>query len=235
MLGKLRDTWRRRPFPTSLESLRKMRISYSQFGEDLIATLLLGYERTEGLYVDVGCYDPVQWSNTWLFYQRGWSGLCIDPHPTAAQRWKDRRPRDRFVQAGAGPRGTLHYLMYEQFPACNRLVGAAEKDAALCEEPAPQEALPVEVFPLDELLAKHLEGGGREIDLMSVDCEGMDLEVLKTNDFTRFRPQVLIVEEHGEKAAGGIHEFLIGLGYVRVASMVLSAVYAVPERARVLR
>jgi len=209
-----------------------MRISYSQFGEDLIATLLLGYERTEGLYVDVGCYDPIQWSNTWLFYQRGWSGLCIDPNPAAAQRWKDRRPRDRFVQAGAGPRGMLHYMMYADFPACNHLVTEADKEAAFRKEPAPITSIPVEVIPLADLFEEHVGGSGNVIDLMCVDCEGMDLEVLKTNDFERFRPRVLIVEDSTEKVAGDINVFLTGLGYVRVASMVLSAVYAVPECAR---
>ena len=71
------------------------RISYSQFGEDIAAhTLLKQYQIEHGFYLDVGAYHPVYLSNTYLFYQRGWSGITIEPTPGSAAEFRAIRPRD---------------------------------------------------------------------------------------------------------------------------------------------
>ena len=54
-----------------------VRTYYSQFGEDTILRELLGKKRG-GVYVDVGCYHPRKFSNTYLLHRRGWSGVNID-------------------------------------------------------------------------------------------------------------------------------------------------------------
>ena len=54
----------------------------------------------------------------------------------------------------------------------------------------------VEVVPLLEILDKHMPKG-REIDFLSVDVEGRDLDVLKSNDWLRYRPSYLLAELRG--------------------------------------
>ena len=51
----------------------------SQFDEDEILAGLLPEEF--GVYVDIGAFDPVECSNTWQFYKRGWRGLLVEPLP----------------------------------------------------------------------------------------------------------------------------------------------------------
>ena len=123
MFRKLLAKFSRRPFPRNLHALRSCRVSYVQFGEDLFLTSLLGYERTEGTYVDIGCYHPVDYSNTYIFYQRGWSGLAIDANPDWKPEWQKFRPRDKFINAAIGlSEGSMHYVMNSRYPACNRLL-----------------------------------------------------------------------------------------------------------------
>src|SRR5271165_6778360 len=55
------------------------RTYFSQCGEDRIAARILS-DVERGTYVDVGANDPINMSNTYHFYKRGWSGICIEPH-----------------------------------------------------------------------------------------------------------------------------------------------------------
>ena len=64
--------------------------SYSQEGEDLVLRRYLE-GRTSGFYVDVGAHDPKRFSNTHLFYERGWRGINIEPSPAAMKNFmRDR-------------------------------------------------------------------------------------------------------------------------------------------------
>jgi FkbM family methyltransferase len=191
MFDLVRRKIRRRPFPLNIPALRACRVSYSQHGEDLFLTLLLGYERSHGVYVDIGCFQPIVFSNTYIFYQRGWKGLAIDPNPQFRQAWRRYRPRDTFLNlAISKTRGRMTYLIDRQFSPMNKVLHGNEVTGF---DPAQHEVSSCEAAPLAEVLSQHLEGN--QIDLMSVDCEGMDLEVLESNDWNKYRPLVLAVED----------------------------------------
>ena len=66
-----------RPFVDNyFGQIRNRRISYSQEGEDLVVDRLLNGKRN-GFYVEVGCHHPYRYSNTFMFYKKGWRGICI--------------------------------------------------------------------------------------------------------------------------------------------------------------
>ena len=48
-------------------------LCYSQEGEDMILSKIFGGQKS-GFYVDVGAHHPLRFSNTYLFYLRGWGG-----------------------------------------------------------------------------------------------------------------------------------------------------------------
>lgn len=166
--------------------------SYSQYGEDMVLKAVFarypsGYS---GCYVDVGAHHPLKFSNSRFFYERGWSGICIDPLPGAAALFARWRPRDTFLQLGVGvTEGELTYFMFDS-AAHNTF---SEKVARECgqRETAREK---VKVLPLRQILAEHVSAG-RDIDFLSVDAEGMDLPVLCSNDWARYRPRVVVVEE----------------------------------------
>jgi hypothetical protein len=79
-----------------------MPTSYSYAGEDLVALELLG--DGSGTYVDIGANHPTRANNTYLFYELGWSGVCLEPVPAAAAAPARSRPRDLFLNLAASDR-----------------------------------------------------------------------------------------------------------------------------------
>ena len=72
------------------------KVSYSQNREDiLLARALPG--RT-GFYIDVGAADPIEFSVTKLFYDRGWSGVNVEPQADYYRKLVADRPRDTNLQ-----------------------------------------------------------------------------------------------------------------------------------------
>lgn len=166
-------------------------VCYGQDGEDLILDRLLE-RQSSGFYVDVGAHHPVRFSNTYLFYRRGWRGINIDAMPGAMKAFQRHRPRDINLECGvAASSGTLRYYRFNE-PALNTFDAqeARRKDAAPYHL---QDTVEVQVEPLRDLLARHLPAG-QAIDFLSVDVEGKDEEVLRSNDWQRYRPRFVLAE-----------------------------------------
>lgn len=168
--------------------------SYAQSGEDIVADVELG-RRKNGFYVDIGAYHPKLFSNTYLFYKRGWSGICVDPNPLLEDLYKKARPRDKFLNVGVGAKEDVaEYFMYEEAEANTFSVKQAEKN----ENEAGRKRTDIRmtaILPLRTVFAKYLPNEDIKIDLLSVDAEGMDEEILRSNDWKKFRPEVIICED----------------------------------------
>lgn len=173
------------------DSAMQSNLCYSQDGEDLILDRLLE-RQAQGFYVDVGAHHPVRFSNTYLFYKRGWRGINIDAMPGSMKAFERMRPRDINIESGvAGQAGVLTYYRFNE-PALNTF----DEAEALRKNVSPyrlMERLPVAVRRLDELLDQYLPPG-QEIDFLSVDVEGKDYEVLESNDWARYRPRYILAE-----------------------------------------
>ena len=180
--------------------------SYAQNGEDLqIAHYVGGRERVT--YIDVGCLWPRHFSNSYFFYERGGHGLCIDANPTVAEGYMRVRPRDLFLNCGvAAERGTMTYYMHES-PVFNTFSAehAAElaKRLAATGDPPQREGrtligtVEVPTMTLDEAVQSTgfaARCGGR-VDFLSVDVEGLELQVLSGFSFQELRPRVVVIED----------------------------------------
>ena len=73
--------------------------SFSHDGEDLILIKYLSNLKN-GNYIDIGSHQPVNGSNTFFFYLKGWKGICIDPLPNLKYKYSLIRRRDKFINAG---------------------------------------------------------------------------------------------------------------------------------------
>ena len=80
---------------------RDIRLSFSQFGEDLLVQQIL--RKDAGIYLDIGANHPVRFSNTYHLYRfRAWHGLLVEPNPVLAELLRSRRPRDVVLAAAVG-------------------------------------------------------------------------------------------------------------------------------------
>ena len=164
---------------------------YSEFGEDFIAAVLLGF-RSSGFYVDIGAFRPKELSATYYFYKKlNWSGIAIEPNPTAKKLFKALRPRDIFINKGVTDiNGKLTYYEFQD-PTLNSFSEKVyESNRSILTN-----KINIIVNRLDEILDQYIPTG-TTIDLMNIDAEGLDLNVLKSNDWKRFSPEVLMIEDH---------------------------------------
>ncbi len=186
-----------KPVWQALSSIRQQwftryaRDSYSQEGEDLLLERYL-YNKRTGFYIDVGAHHPKRFSNTYRLYLQGWRGLNIDANPGSMRMFRRMRPRDINIEAAVSSVSEeLTYYVFNE-PALNTfdkqlaLKWAAEKSFIT------QEIKTVPV-PLWRLLDQYVPQNVN-IDLLTVDVEGLDYDVLQSNDWTRYSPEYILVE-----------------------------------------
>ncbi len=159
--------------------------SYSQEGEDMILRRIFEYSEP-GFYVDIGAHHPKRFSNTYWFYKKGWRGININATPGSMKLFNKRRGGDINLEiAVASEKREMTYHIFNE-PAVNtfdeKFADKAIDDG--CELIRKQK---IETKILKEILVEYLPKN-KKIDFMSIDVEGFDLEVLKSNDFGLFRP-----------------------------------------------
>ncbi len=169
-------------------------ISFSQEGEDILLKRLLGAKKENGFYIDVGAHHPKRFSNTYYFYCKGWRGINIDAMPDSMLAFQKDRPRDINLEMGVSEvQGELLYYIFND-PALNTFSKseAQKKDALTGYEII--EKRTVATFRLEDILEKHLPSK-QDINFMSIDVEGLDLEVIHSNNWKKFRPQLVLAED----------------------------------------
>ncbi len=167
--------------------------SFSSAGEDMILRHIIGSDKQDGFYVDVGAYHPVLFSNTYFFYLYGWRGINIEARPGSRRLFDKLRSRDINLEVGvSSERGEMIYYLIDDDSTMNSFSRDFLEHLGMLGEV--KREIPVRVFPLAELLEENLPEG-QAIDFMNVDVEGHDLEVLKSNDWERFRPRFVVVED----------------------------------------
>jgi FkbM family methyltransferase len=203
--------------------------SYSQDGEDVVLSAFFESKRKhKGFFVDVGAHHPVRFSNTWMFYRKGWRGINIDPTPGSMKMFNILRSRDINLELGiGGEEGFLNFYCFNE-PALNTF---DEKVATARNTGKPYKitkTIPVKIQPLSDVLTKYLPAN-TTIDFMSVDVEGLDLEVLKSNDWIRFSPKFILVEDTSfslnQPQLSDTHKYLTEKGYSLCAAVKRTNIY----------
>jgi len=188
------------------------RLSFSQFGEDLMLDNVFSRNGVVGgFYVEVGAFDPFMYSNTYFFYKKGWRGLLVEPNPTAYKRLCELRPRDTVINTAIS--SSVGVLPFVVDNACSGVLD----ESYTFRHKENQEVIEVPCSRLSDILGQYAVGVS--IDFLSVDCEGHDLAVLKSNDWSRFRPKVVSAEDHEPRYDGPIHDYMVSQGYVYLCKL----------------
>lgn len=192
--------------------------SYAQEGEDMVLNRIFG-DKT-GFYVDVGAHHPMRFSNTYALYKKGWKGINIEPNPDNFKLFKKFRKKDINLNIGisAGP-SKLNYYMFNE-SALNTFDKNVKNERENSKGYFLKNTIEVNTYPLGNVLKQFSEQFD-VIDLMTVDVEGYDLEVLKSNDWRTFKPSWILVEQLNLKDLSikdfEINNFLESHGYVLFA------------------
>lgn len=202
--------------------------SYSQCQEDLILDRLVHHKR-QGFYVDIGACDPIRFNNTTRFYKRGWHGINIEP---GVSQWKEiiaKRPKDINLNIGVGlKKDSLTY--YSIDPPTLSTFQQNQAHAHIKQGFHILEKVRVPVLPLKNIFQKYVKK--KYIDFISIDVEGMEMQVLASNDWKIFRPYFICIESadysktnEGRDNCEHIGTFLKKVGYVKVFDNGLNSFY----------
>ncbi len=203
--------------------------SFSQDGEDVV--LLAFFEnkkRYRGFFVDVGAHHPVRFSNTWIFYRRGWRGINIDPTPGSMRRFRLLRGRDINLEIGVGSKASsLTFFCFNE-PALNTFDPDLAKSRNTGHPYRITKEVSVPIKPLAQILDETLPQG-QKIDFLTIDVEGLDFEVLQSNDWTKYPAEFVLVEDPNFRPdapeGSNIYRYLKSQGYRVVATLKRTVMY----------
>ncbi len=191
--------------------------SFSQNGEDVIIDKLLKGKKS-GFYVDVGAYDPERFSNTKRFYLKGWKGVNIEPNPDNIYKFYKARKRDVNLNVGIGTK-EKSFNFYKMFPSTLSTFSKHKAEEYQEEGFALDSISRIRMTSLSKVFRKYEV---KTIDFMSIDTEGYDLDVLKSNDWIKFRPKIVIVETVNTP---GVEKFMVANFYRKAYANKLNSIF----------
>lgn len=200
---KIRDVLKKLPFGIATKIILLKLVNkilgnftsffYSQTGEDIIISTLLGHKKN-GFYIDIGCNDPIRYSNTFQLYLNGWSGICVDANSQLVKKFKKVRTKDICLNNAISDKVEV----VELYVSGQDLVTTINKKFRneWHEDWVSSEKIEfIKTVRLDSILEGNLKSN-LEIDLLTVDVEGQDYQVLKSIDLEKYKPQLIVVEMH---------------------------------------
>lgn len=168
--------------------------AYAQEGEDLILSRLFHGKIERGFYIDVGAHHPKRFSNTYYFYKRGWRGINIEPMPGSKNKFDRIRPKDINLEIPISSKEEeLTYYIFNE-PALNGFSRELSSEGEKLNAYKIVKTVEMKTKTLGSVLDTFLPKG-QNIDFMSIDVEGLDSEVLKSNNWDKYVPMYIIIED----------------------------------------
>ena len=179
-------------------NINNIKSYYSASGEDIILEHVFKNQKN-GFYVDVGSYHPEWFSNTKKLFDSGWSRINIDPNIDTINLFYKYRQNDLNLNvAVSDSNGTGEYYKFLEIDIAGGGSGNSlsfDTKNRYEKEGLTTTTIIVPVRTLSTILSEHAVD--KKIDFLNIDVEGLDLQVLKSNDWNRFRPRIIAVEIWG--------------------------------------
>tara|TARA_B100000886_G_scaffold174407_1_gene119382 strand:- start:110 stop:721 length:612 start_codon:yes stop_codon:yes gene_type:complete len=189
-------------------------------GEDLVVNNFFK-NKTNGNYVDVGCYHPIDGNNTYLLFKNGWEGVNIDLNKISIDLFNRARKKDENFRVAVSNRSKKIKFYYRK--KINMLNTINKKFANNSFKKG---------YSIDYIQARTLSSilkesklKNKKIDFLNIDIEGNEINALKTLDFKIYRPKLICVEIHnftsnrlkkGNFKDNSIYKFLKQKGYKHI-------------------
>lgn len=190
--------------------------SFSQMQQDLIAYKFFAiYPPKSGFFIDVGAFDGVKYSNTRLFYQKGWGGICFEPVEKNYRKLEECYVNTNVITVKAAITdftGTLdlNVATIPWSPDWGSDVSSASDDVVKKWDRYQWEKETVPAFTLNSALEKY---GINVVDYVSIDVEGQEVAVLRGFDLHKYHPALVIVEYSSQEEEMELRMLMSANGY----------------------
>lgn len=214
---------------------RKYKKTYSQAGEDIIISSALGSMKISKVkYLDIGAHHPFYLSNTYLFYTNGGSGVCVEPDPYLFKLIQKKRPKDKCLNIGIGVDRTEEADFYLMSAKTLNTFSKSEAEKVDRETKFKiQSKIKIPLESVNTLIDKYFD---QTPNFISLDVEGLDMEILRSFDFNKYRPEIFCVEtlsftddNTGEKDQD-IIDFMISNNYFVFADTHINTIFIAREK-----
>ena len=180
----------------------------SEIGQDKWVLWKMFPQATSGYFLDVGSGHGTIGSNTKALEAAGWTGICVDPFPT---HMEGRTCRMVQTVVTSVPGEVVRFHTHEGLGGIADSLGKWKEEAS--KSPVVELTTTTLGHVLDEAHAP------TDIQFLSVDIEGAELEALKGIPFDRYHFGAMAIEHNKEEPKRtDILKFLEARGYVRVHS-----------------
>ena len=194
--------------------------SYSMFGEDIFIKKFFK-NKSRGIYVDVGCYHPLDGNNTYLLFKKGWNGINIDLNKTSIELFEKARKNDLNLRIAISNK--IKKIKYFYRKKINMLNTINKKFAKTSFKKGFKTSF-VQAYTLNSVLEKS-KLRNNKIDFLNLDIEGNEKNALKSLNFKKYSPKLICVEIHNFSSSKSkiynlksnpIYSFLLRKGYRKV-------------------
>ena len=137
-----------------------------------------------GVFFEAGANDGIFQSYTYqLERDRGWTGVLVEPSPLAYARCKVNRPKSRVLNCAITDSGATQITGDFDGNPMSSVNGLRLQRAA---------QVTVRATSLTQIFNASLKDD--TVDLMSIDVENYELNVLRSLDYSIFRPRFILAE-----------------------------------------
>lgn len=196
---------------------------FGMFGRD--------YDFSNFRYVDIGACDPVEFSNTWMFYQMGGQGLLVEPNPDLTELLSKKRNRDTVISAAAFSGETQNTIKLSR--TNNKLISSSNKiflNQFIHEKKGAikvVDEITVPVLDINPSIREMVQD--KDFGVLSIDVEGNDFGVLEHIDLKKNRPWFIILEPSteimGPECEKQTDESMATKGYEKIARTRVNVIY----------
>ena len=178
--------------------IQNKRSTYSQFQEDLYINDFFK-NKSNGFYIDIGCYHPVKYSNTALIYNKGWTGINLDLNQTSIDLFNIARKRDKNICAAVSNNNELTEFYFDHLLSPVNTLSKEFSDLSY-KNISRNKYIKKKIhkYTFDKIVEKY-QLKIPDIDFLNIDAEGHDYEVLEGFNLNKFKPKIICIELYDSK------------------------------------
>lgn len=168
-----------------------------------------------GRCIEVGACDGIGLSNTLHFEESGWETLCIEPIPNYYNKLKLNRKNTLPFAISEENKDSVDFSVVTIGSSNQSAISSLEIQRELLNQHSKWKPkikkIKVSCRRLDWCIERYFNFS--DIDFISIDTEGTELDVLKSFDVNSYNLKLLIIENNFDSYE--IEEYLTSKGWIR--------------------